>query len=425
MRQYRTAMPLDEAMNEIEKQAGSSFDPTVVATLRRTYRDLEAKARTAPALDMRLSKPARVTAGIAPAAGLEIPAKAPQAQSTSFTHLIASARQEFQDIHELTRDLGSSLNLDGTMSVLAGRLKSIVPHDAIVIYVCKQDVLVPQFFDGIHARDFSSLEVPFGSGLSGWVAENRKPIVNGNPAVEQGREETTNFKELQSAISIPLIGARDMVGVLTLYHKQLYAFTSDHLRLLMAISSKAALTLENALEYQEAKESATIDGLTGLPNTRSLFLHLDAELSRCRRTNSTLSVLVLDLDGFKSVNDRFGHLTGNRCLTTVANGLRKACRDYDYVARMGGDEFVVVLPDMSPDAVQAKCDALGEIVVEAGKECVGEEVLGLSAGAAHFPFDGENAEALLAEADRRMYQIKRQRKTRRHGAAAFAARAAA
>src|SRR5581483_11688307 len=95
--------------------------------------------------------------------------------------------------------------------------------------------------------------------------------------------------------------------------------------------------------------SATTDALTNLPNARSLFLHLDAELARCKRTASTLAVLVSDLDGFKQVNDRFGHLEGNKVLKRVAEGLSQTCREYDYVARMGGDEFVLLLTGIKPD----------------------------------------------------------------------------
>ena len=110
--------------------------------------------------------------------------------------------------------------------------------------------------------------------------------------------------------------------MLTLYHAERDAFTKDHLRILMAVSSKLALAVENALKYQQAESSAATDYMTSLPNARSLFLHLDAEISRCRRQESPLAVLVCDLNGFKQVNDRFGHLEGNRILRIVAAKLQ-------------------------------------------------------------------------------------------------------
>src|SRR5450432_750839 len=117
------------------------------------------------------------------------------------------------------------------------------------------------------------------------------------------------------------------MGVLTLYHAEKDAFSKDHLRILMAISSKVALSIENAIKYRQAENSATSDYLTGLPNARSLFLQLESELSRSVRGggDQRLAVLVCDLDGFKAVNDRYGHLEGNRVLRKVAHGIQSAC----------------------------------------------------------------------------------------------------
>ena len=114
-----------------------------------------------------------------------------------------------------------------------------------------------------------------------------------------------------------------MIGVLALYHGERDAFTSDHLRILLAVSGKMALAIENALKYQQAESSATTDYLTGLPNARSLFLQLDRELARCKRDDSSLTVMVCDMDGFKQINDRFGHLEGNRVLAAVCPGTAK------------------------------------------------------------------------------------------------------
>ena len=191
-----------------------------------------------------------------------------------------------------------------------------------------------------------------GKGLSGWVAHNRKPIINGNPSVEPGYlNDPTKFSTLRSALAIPLEGVDGVIGVLALYRGERDAFTSDHLRILLAISSKMALAIENALKYQQAENSATTDYLTGLPNARSLFLQLDRELARCKRDNSTLTVMVCDMDGFKQINDRFGHLEGNRVLRLFAQALKESCREYDYVARMGGDEFVIIAPGLPAEVV--------------------------------------------------------------------------
>src|SRR5262249_27588936 len=93
-------------------------------------------------------------------------------------------------------------------------------------------------------------------------------------------------------------------------------------------------------------------------NARSLFLQLDRELARCKRDNTTLTVMVSDMDGFKQINDRFGHLEGNRVLRLFAQALKDSCREYDYVARMGGDEFVVIAPGLAADAAGKRAEQL-------------------------------------------------------------------
>jgi diguanylate cyclase (GGDEF)-like protein len=192
------------------------------------------------------------------------------------------------------------------------------------------------------------------------------------------------------------------------------AFTADHVRILLAVSSKMALSIENALKYQQAESSATTDYLTGLPNARSLFLQLDRELARSKRSKSSLTLMVCDMDGFKQINDRFGHLEGNRVLKLFAQRLKESCREYDYVARMGGDEFVVVAPGLTPDACRSKTFLLREMARTAGKEVCREDILSLSIGQAVYPDDGMDAEQLLAEADRRMYMEKQQQPSRKN-----------
>jgi len=412
-RQYRRALPLDEAMNMISSQAGTSFDPRVVEILKRRYRDLERMAREAPLPETKLSVHTTVERGDAPDAGFVKVAESaapPPNGAPGFITFIAAARQEFQNLHELTNSLGTSLSLEGTLSLLAAHMKNIVPHDAIAVYVVEGKELVPHYTAGIDAELFQSIRIPVGQGLSGWVAETRKSIINGNPSVEPG--DPRKFSVLASALAVPLVGTEGIIGVLTLYHKAKDAFTRDHHRLLTAITSKASLTIENALKFREARQGAVTDALTGLANTRSLFVHLESEIARAERSGETLTILVLDLDGFKEVNDRFGHLTGNKVLRQVGRHLQGVCRPYDYVARMGGDEFVLVLAGITDGALVRKREELDKLVRAAGADCTGETVLSASIGEASYPSEGTNAEELLAEADRKMYAMKHSRRNR-------------
>jgi diguanylate cyclase (GGDEF)-like protein/putative nucleotidyltransferase with HDIG domain len=417
-RQYRRALPIDEVMQRLAAESGKSFDPKVVDILKKRYVSLEkmALAKFGQEASSQLSTEVKIERGLAPAAGFENASTndSPSHEAT-FLFSIAAARQEAQTLFELSQDLGASLSLSETLSVFSVKLRSLVPYDAIAIYVRRGDELIPEYVNGDNFRLFSSLRIPVGQGLSGWVAHNKKPIINGNPSVEPGYlNDPTKFSTLRSALAIPLEGLAGVVGVLALYRGERDSFTSDHLRILLAISSKMALAIENALKYQQAESSATTDYLTGLPNARSLFLQLDRELARCKRDNSALTVMVGDMDGFKQINDRFGHLEGNRVLRLFAQALKDTCREYDYVARMGGDEFVVIAPGLLADAAVKKAHQLRELAKQAGIEVCAEEILSLSVGQAMFPEDGKDAEELLAEADRRMYQEKRQQPSKKN-----------
>lgn len=409
-RQYRRALPLKDVMQKLAAESGKSFDPKVVEVLQRRYEHLEEIAISKSMQDPNapLSTSIKIERGLEPAAGFENAAAQDYAgRETTFLSSIAAARQEAQALFELSQDLGASLSLGETLSVFSVKLKPMVPYDAIAIYVLREDELIPEYVNGDNYRLFSSLRIPLGQGLSGWVAQNRKPIINGNPSVEPGYlNDPTKFSTLRSALAVPLEGVGGVIGVLALYRGERDGFTSDHLRILLAVSGKMALAIENALKYQQAENSATTDYLTGLPNARSLFLQLDRELARCKRDNSSLTVMVSDMDGFKQINDRFGHLEGNRVLRLFAQALKDSCREYDYVARMGGDEFVVIAPGLAADAAGKKAEQLRALARHAGNEVCGEEILSLSVGRAVYPADGNDAEQLLAEADRRMYLEK-------------------
>ena len=409
-RQYRRAMPLDDVMKRISEESEKSFDPKVVEVLKRRYRSLENLAQSKSSEDsgLALSSEIKITRGPAPAAGFENAGVADRpGRETSFLSSIAAARQEAQSLFELSQDLGASLSLGETLSVFSVKLKPMVPYDAIAIYILRDDVLIPEYVNGDNYRLFASLRIPFGDGLSGWVAQNKKPIVNGNPSVEPGYlNDPSKFSTLRSALALPLEGVTGVIGVLALYRAERDAFTSDHLRILLAVSGKMALAIENALKYQQAESSATTDYLTGLPNARSLFLQLDRELARCKRDSASLTLMVCDMNGFKKINDRFGHLEGNRVLRLFAQALKDSCREYDYVARMGGDEFVVIAPGLAAEDAAKKVELIRPLARQAGFDVCGEDILSLSVGMAVSPADGNDAEQLLTEADRRMYLEK-------------------
>jgi len=406
-RQYRRALELDEAMDRVVALAGKAFDPRVVHILKQRYVELEKMAQATPKTIHKLSTDVRIERGAGPDAGYQTSAQTVTVNEYDFLCSIAAARQEVQLLFELVQDLGNSLSLDETLSVVAARLKKIVPYDSIAIYMRMGAKLIPQYVNGEDFGLFSSLEIPVGQGLSGWVAQNRKPILNGNPSVEPGYlSNPAKVSTLQSALAVPLEGLNGVMGVMVLYRAESDAFSRDHLRILQAISSKVSLAVENALIFRQVEDSATIDYLSGLPNARSLFLRLDSEVARCRRSGEPLCVVVCDLDGFKQINDRFGHLEGNKVLRLVSDDLRTRCREYDYVARMGGDEFVLLLPGSDRKSIQGRIAEMRRLTVATGLSTD----VSMSLGEAYYPEDGSDAEELLAKADKRMYKAKQLRK---------------
>lgn len=423
-RQYRRAVTPEEAMEIVSAESGRSFDPAVVGVLRRRHAELErlALAGASAGERIRLSMDVKVERGQAPATGFadsgEADAIVYGGSQRDPLASIAEAAQEAQMLYELTQDLGSSLSLQEALAFVGVRLQRLIPYDTLVTYIRRDDKVAPEYVCGENLRLFAALEIPLGKGLSGWVTENNKPILNGDPGVEAGYPADPSARgTLHSALVVPLNGVNGTLGALGLYRAERDAFSRENLRILSAISAKVAFAIENALNHRLRETSIAIDYLTNLPNARSLFLTLDHEMARAQRDAIALAVVVCDLDGFKQLNDRLGHLAGNKVLRMVADGLRAQCGESDYVARMGGDEFVMLIPmakrdDASIESLESRLERLREVARDAGLATPEPSALSMSVGVAIFPEDGRDAEGLLAEADRRMYKSKRLRRKR-------------
>jgi diguanylate cyclase (GGDEF)-like protein len=211
---------------------------------------------------------------------------------------------------------------------------------------------------------------------------------------------------------IPLVFNTGLVGALAVYGQDAGCFNDDHRRLMARVAEQAAGVIANSITYEETKRDSLTDPLTGLPNTRFMFVHLTRELARAERLKSEVSLLVMDLDNFKEINDSFGHAAGDRALREVARVLRAGIRPYDICVRYAGDEFVVLLSGCGPEEAQIKM-----LELQAGIDALMIEVrpgrlvrLGASFGCASFPADGHGYETLLSMADERMYDDKARRK---------------
>src|ERR1700756_599402 len=259
-RQYRKALPLDEAMAKVASEAGTSFDPQIVALLKRRYIELEKLANEQPLqAPPKLSTDVKVERGSAPAAGF---AEAPEpaincVSSADFNERIPEARKQSQEIVELIRKAGPSLWLEDIFSMLSVRLKHLIPHSSMAVYCPSGDNLIPKFVSGENFRLFSSLQIPLGEGLSGWVAENHKAILNGNPSVEPGYlNDPTKYSTLRSALAVPIEAEGKVVSVLALYRAGQDAFKRDDLRLLEAAVAGLGAAIEIASKSKASVAAA-------------------------------------------------------------------------------------------------------------------------------------------------------------------------
>jgi diguanylate cyclase (GGDEF)-like protein len=274
-------------------------------------------------------------------------------------------------------------------------------------------MLKARFTSGLSSQMFAALEIPMGQGLSGWVVENGKAIVNGNPAVEPGYTEVAGESStFTSALSIPLgDGVDQLSGALTLYRTEKDAYTADHLRVLLAIKGDIARAVDGAIRFQKAQPGVGADVLTGLPSRSALLAYLQEGFAAQRKP---VTVLLGDIDEFRRVNQSFGRPTGDELLKLVATILRNNSRGVDYVARVGGDEFVVLLAAARPEELAGKVESLDRLVAKACRDLCGVEGSGLAVGVACFPENGADAESLIAFAERELAHAKEVRHASRN-----------
>ena len=236
-------------MAKVVADAGKAFDPQVVEILQRRYLELEKLAtEQTPDAPAKLSTDIKVERGSAPAAGFaksEEPETLTAAQSSDLSTMISAARNAAAEVIRTQERKVHLLRLEDVFSLAAIRLKQFVPYDALAAYCLRGEVLVPAFVSGENFQLFSGLRIPLGEGLSGWVAENHKAILNGNPSVEPGYlNDTKKSSTLRSALAVPLEGTSGLTAVLALYRAGQDAFTADDLRILEALAERIGPALE-------------------------------------------------------------------------------------------------------------------------------------------------------------------------------------
>jgi diguanylate cyclase (GGDEF)-like protein len=389
-RPYRPARTYAEAIATLRENGGAALDPTLVEKFVEVLPGLEYQLRGESASN-----------AVSKARDAQ-----PSSRTPSALDHIAVAHREEHVLHEVAQTLSSTLRISDVVALISSRLVNLVPFTASALFLFDEEseLYLCQHASGGNTDAIRAITASTLEGLERTLPQNGGGRVNG-PAAPR----------LQSVLVAALQMNHRAMGALVFYHTEHSPYTADHRRLMAQIASQAAPVIANAVVFERAQEQSLTDVLTGLPNRRYMERHFGQELSRAHRHRRMLSLLLLDMDKFKEINDEFGHQAGDRALREVAQVLRSALREYDVCARYAGDEFVVIVGDCDRTQAERRRHEIQEAVAALVFEPVPGRVvpLGISAGAATFPHDGVTADDLVAAADRRMYQDKAARKAGR------------
>ncbi len=322
--------------------------------------------------------------------------------------------QKFDTLINIVKTANSVLDPKRVTELIMENIQHLIPSEAwsiLLIDETNQDL----FFElarGEEGRTVSQMRIKVGEGIAGWVAATGQPTIV-NDVTKDKRflpiiDEKSNFRT-RAILCAPLISRGRTLGVVEIINKREgHSFTDTDLELLLTLVEPAAIALQNAILYQRAKELSITDDLTKLYNSRYLQEHLGKEIKRCRRYGSQVSLIFLDLDGFKEINDHFGHMTGGKALIEVGAVIKSCVRDVDVTARYGGDEFTIVLTETDTDGAVTIAERIRyHIENQVFLADDGLNVrLSASLGIATYPTHGQTQEEIVKLADKAMYRIK-------------------
>jgi diguanylate cyclase (GGDEF)-like protein len=323
------------------------------------------------------------------------------------TQNAAAPFEHLRLFHDAARALTSSLDLPTILrSILEQMERFFHPESWSLLMVDEQKRdLYYALARGVSHEALQNIRIPLGTGMAGWVALHGEPLIATN---DGSAARLSSGEQQHSAICLPLRSRERTLGVLQVVHLEPQTLTDDAITFLYIVCDYAAIAIENARAVERIQELTITDDCTHLFNARHLAAVLPAEIERARRFDQPLSILFVDLDHFKQVNDVHGHQAGSRVLAEAAEVISRTMRNVDIAFRYGGDEFVVVLPQTPGDAAAKAANRL--LVAMRARRFLSPEGLSLrlsaSLGVASYPGDADTAGALLERADQRMYLVK-------------------
>jgi len=301
------------------------------------------------------------------------------------------------------------------ISTIMDNIQKLIPCEAwsILLLSKKQDELVFERARGTGAVRLAYKRLKMGEGIAGWVAQQRKPVivndVSVDPRFSSKFDRAIKF-QTKSVLCVPLVSRNRVIGVVELINKKSKSrhFTKQDLNTLLLLLGPMAVSLDNALLFQETEKLVNTDDLTKLYNTRYINQSIHKMIESHRTASKSFGVIFLDLDGFKAVNDQFGHLVGARTLIEVGKVIFNNVGKKDIVARYGGDEFLVIVPQAGAVEVLKMAEKIRSAICSYDFQSVLPEPMRLSAsfGVSVFPDHADNLTELIQKADRAMYQVK-------------------
>jgi diguanylate cyclase (GGDEF)-like protein len=313
-------------------------------------------------------------------------------------------------LYEIARTFGTSLNVEHTLEILVDKVGHVVPFDTCIVYFYDEQkgYATARHVAGKHAQRLSGRCIALGEGVTGFALANRSAVNQLHPSLDFTDVNPEAGIKYRSMASLPLFKDDVLLGALSVYSADLEQYTDDHMRLLETVTRLASDALGNAMQHAEAESNALTDPLTGLPNGRYLSLRFEEEAARARRTDRTFQVVMLDLDEFKNVNDTHGHKAGDKMLREVAHLIAGQLREYDFLARNGGDEFVALVQEVVGAQVEDLCmrieNAVSKFSLPLGRNRSAR--VGISIGTSTFGVDGDTLDQLVVAADNEMYRMK-------------------
>ncbi|MEN3334613.1 MAG: hypothetical protein V7641_3978 [Blastocatellia bacterium] len=408
-RPYRQSYGRDEALNIMRGERGGMFDPALLDEFFAVIDTLEESLPQSPARTLSFLEAEPLTTGRLFDDSLSFP---PRSRAEKALRDITAAQGEVLSLYEIAQTLGSTLKLSEVLPVVAAKLEHIANFTTQVIYLTEGDYLRVAYASGKNAEALKGLQMAVGEGGAGWVAEQRQVLIGGSPLADLERPLGGLAATYRSTAIFPLLHDAETVGALALYCEEDSGYSTDELRLLETIAAHAATAIHNALAFERTQESALTDNLTGLPNSRYMYSFFDQERSRAERHGYPLVLMMMDLDGFKKINDTYGHHVGDEILRRVAETARSVVRSGDILIRYAGDEFVAILHRATPEVVaDLKCRlqaAVDHCAYEVRPGRVAR--VGISIGYVTYGQDGFAIDELMEIADQRMYEDKAARK---------------